>query len=186
MSGSNSLVRGVVCSIMASALLFLYTGLTSAQGEPPQHEIGRSQKSVQESVAAAESVIAEGDIAETCAAQCLQTAKTCLLGMEYCEAQGERFKACAQACRDCSQICRLTGETESRQSQLHEALMPVCVKACEICIAECERHDDDQLRACVESCKACISACKSHLGEEVKSLENEAKNEVSEQSERAK
>jgi hypothetical protein len=36
-----------------------------------------------------------------------------------------------------------------------------CADACEMCAAECSKHDDPQMKECIAACKACEAACRA-------------------------
>lgn len=145
--------------VMCVAVAAIGAAYVHAQGVPGQADVA-----VEKRVETAKEGIADSANAASCAAECLQCANTCLGMIEYCKGQGNAYAGAMQASEDCYQLCKLTGETEERAHQLHMALLPACIKACELCIAACEEHPEDEYcTECIRECRECMNACELHL-----------------------
>ena len=72
-----------------------------------------------------------------------------------------------RTCLDCADICgaaarilvRRTGDDHA----ILRTILRACVEACEICAAECARHDHDHCRMCAETCRECADDCRAAL-----------------------
>ena len=81
---------------------------------------------------------------------------------------------CIRTCLDCSDVCEATYRVATRRTgsnrQLIRTQLATCIEACEICEAECARHENDHCRRCAQMCRECADDCRlalESLNEEV-------------------
>jgi hypothetical protein len=95
-----------------------------------------------------------------CSAICNSCADACL-------AEEMDMTQCIRLCLDCSDVCATTSRVAARRSgsnrELIRAHLAVCIKACELCEAECSRHDNPHCRRCAQMCRECAEDCRSAL-----------------------
>ncbi|MBA16317.1 MAG: four-helix bundle copper-binding protein [Sphingomonas sp.] len=95
-----------------------------------------------------------------CSAICTSCADACI-------AEEMDMRQCIRNCLDCADICTATFTVAARRTASNEALiqamLKLCIQACEICAAECEKHDNDHCRRCTEMCRECAADCKAAL-----------------------
>jgi hypothetical protein len=74
---------------------------------------------------------------------------------------------CIRTCLDCSDVCEATYRIATRRTgsnrELLRAQLAVCVGACELCEAECAKHDNDHCRRCARMCRECAEDCRAAL-----------------------
>lgn len=95
-----------------------------------------------------------------CSAICNSCADACL-------AEAMDMDQCIRTCLDCSDICAATSRIAMRRTgsnrELIRAQLAVCIKACEICEAECAKHDHAHCRRCAQMCRECADDCRTAL-----------------------
>ena len=95
-----------------------------------------------------------------CAAICNSCADACL-------AEDMDMSQCIRTCSDCSDVCEATYRVATRRTgvnrDLIRALLATCIKACEICEAECARHDHPHCQRCAQMCRECADDCRRAL-----------------------
>ena len=95
-----------------------------------------------------------------CAAICTSCADACV-------AEEMDMRQCVRTCLDCSDVCEATYRTATRRTgsnrELIRSLLATCVRACEICEAECAKHDNAHCRRCAQMCRECADDCRRAL-----------------------
>lgn len=95
-----------------------------------------------------------------CAAICNSCADACL-------AEEMDMSQCVRLCLDCSDICEATYRIATRRTgsnrELIRSQLAVCIGACELCEAECAKHDNDHCRRCAQMCRECAEDCRAAL-----------------------
>jgi hypothetical protein len=103
-----------------------------------------------------------------CAAICNSCADACL-------AEEMDMSQCVRTCLDCSDVCEATYRVAARRTgsnvEVIRAMLQTCIRTCDICEAECARHDNDHCRRCSQMCRECAEDCRVALD----SLEAEAR-----------
>ncbi len=95
------------------------------------------------------------DLCQECHDTCLQTIRHCLtMGGDH--AAPEHISLML----DCVSICHTSADFMLRQSAYHVLTCGVCAEVCDACAADCERFDDDFMRACAETCRRCAASCR--------------------------
>jgi hypothetical protein len=91
----------------------------------------------------------------------------CTSCADACSAEDMDMRQCIRTCMDCADVCTATMRVATRRTGSNEAviraMLAACIKACEICAAECARHDDDHCRRCAEMCRECAEDCRKAL-----------------------
>ena len=86
---------------------------------------------------------------------------------DACSADAMDMRQCIRLCSDCSDVCEATYRVASRRTggnrELIRAMLATCVRACELCEAECARHDTDHCRRCATMCRECADDCRAAL-----------------------
>ena len=71
------------------------------------------------------------------------------------------------ACSDCADVCGATARLMVRRTgqdiEMLRVQMEACIRACEICAAECERHDHEHCKLCAQMCRECADDCRKAL-----------------------
>ncbi len=92
-----------------------------------------------------------------CAAICNSCADACL-------AEEMEMRQCIRLCLDCSDVCTATYRVATRRTgsnpELVRATLAVCIQACELCEAECAKHDDPHCRRCARMCRESADVCR--------------------------
>lgn len=97
-----------------------------------------------------------------CSAICTSCADACLA-----EEMVADMRQCVRLCLDCSDVCQATVHVATRRTGSNEALIEsmlrTCIHACELCAAECEKHDNPHCARCAEMCRECAEDCRKAL-----------------------
>ena len=111
-----------------------------------------------------------GDLNEllaTAARHSMFCSNICTSCADACSADKMDMRQCIRTCSDCADICVATAKLSVRRTgqniEMLRAIMETCVKACELCAAECEKHDHDHCRLCAEMCRECAGDCRKAL-----------------------
>jgi hypothetical protein len=95
-----------------------------------------------------------------CAAICNSCADACM-------AEPMDMSQCIRTCLDCSDVCEATYRVASRRTGSNVAvirtLLESCIRTCEICEAECAKHDHAHCRRCATMCRECADDCRAAL-----------------------
>ncbi len=95
-----------------------------------------------------------------CAAICTSCA-------DACSAEPMDMRQCIRLCMDCADVCEATYRVATRRTGRNvaviHAMLSACVQACEICEAECAKHDNDHCRRCAQMCRECAEDCRKAL-----------------------
>lgn len=90
---------------------------------------------------------------------------------DACSAEEMDMAACIRKCMDCADVCTATYRIASRRTAgnvaVIEAQLRACITACEQCIEECGKHDNDHCRRCAKMCRECADDCLKALNEMV-------------------
>jgi len=96
-----------------------------------------------------------------CAAICNSCADACL-------AEEMDMHQCVRTCLDCSDVCEATYRVATRRTGSNvaviRAMLEACIRTCEICEAECAKHDNDHCRRCAQMCRECAEDCRAAVG----------------------
>ena len=94
-------------------------------------------------------------------------AEICTSCADACSAEEMDLRRCIRLCSDCADICTATMKVAVRRTadnlEMLRALLQTCAYACELCAAECERHDHAHCRRCAEMCRECARDCSEAL-----------------------
>ena len=86
---------------------------------------------------------------------------------DACAAEKMEMGQCIRTCSDCADVCTAAYRVATRRTgenrEVIRAVMDACIMACEICAAECEKHDNDHCRRCAAMCRECARDCKAAL-----------------------
>ena len=95
-----------------------------------------------------------------CAALCTSCA-------DACSAEEMDMRQCIRTCLDCADVCTAMSRMAVRQTgednQALRAMFHTCIEICEICAAECAKHDHDHCKRCAEMCRECADDCRKAL-----------------------
>jgi hypothetical protein len=91
----------------------------------------------------------------------------CTSCADACSAEEMDMRDCIRTCMDCADVCGATARLAVRRSSqdiaMLRAQMETCIAACEICAAECERHDHEHCKLCATMCRECADDCRKAL-----------------------
>lgn len=63
---------------------------------------------------------------------------------------------------ECAEICGLTSSSISYEGDFSREILAICINACEMCAAECRRHDKLHCIECAKACEECAKACREY------------------------
>ncbi|AGH48323.1 MULTISPECIES: four-helix bundle copper-binding protein [Sphingomonadales] len=91
----------------------------------------------------------------------------CTSCADACTAEAMDMRQCIRTCLDCADICETTAKVAVRQTGrsilIVQAMLESCIAACDVCAAECERHDHPHCWRCAEMCRECADDCRRAL-----------------------
>lgn len=91
----------------------------------------------------------------------------CTSCADACVAEEMDMAQCIRICLDCADICATTAKLAVRRSaqdvSLLRAQLELCIKSCEVCAAECDRHDHEHCKLCATMCRECAEDCRKAL-----------------------
>jgi hypothetical protein len=92
-------------------------------------------------------------------------AKMCLSCADACLAEDLDMVQCIRLCTDCAAICDTTAAIGLRQTgdndQMLREMLELCARMCDVCAAECERHDHEHCKLCAQMCRECADDCRN-------------------------
>lgn len=95
-----------------------------------------------------------------CSAICNSCADACL-------AEDMDMDQCVRTCLDCSDICAASARVATRRTGSNREVLVsqllACIRACEVCLAECGKHDHDHCRRCAQMCRECADDCRAAM-----------------------
>jgi hypothetical protein len=103
---------------------------------------------------------------QSCISACIQCAQAC----EHCatscllEDDVKMMAECIRLDRDCANVCWTAAAFMSRDSQFTHEICRICTDVCDVCGAECRKHDMEHCQACADSCEACAEECRRMVG----------------------
>ncbi len=111
-----------------------------------------------------------GDLNEalaTAARHAMYCSLICTSCADACLAEPMDMRQCIRICSDCADVCGATARLMVRRTgqdiEMLRAQMEACIQACEICAAECERHDHEHCKLCAQMCRECADDCRKAL-----------------------
>ena len=91
----------------------------------------------------------------------------CTSCADACSAEDMDMTQCIRTCMDCADICAATARLAVRRTGqdigMLQAMLETCIKACELCAAECEKHDHEHCKLCATMCRECADDCRKAL-----------------------
>lgn len=86
---------------------------------------------------------------------------------DACSAEEMDMRQCIRLCMDCSDICEATYRVATRRTgsnrETIRSLLATCIRVCELCEAECAKHDNPHCRRCATMCRECADDCRRAL-----------------------
>ena len=94
-------------------------------------------------------------------------AAICNACADACSAEEMDMRRCIRLCMDCADVCTATYRIATRRTdhnrQLIRTMLAACIEACELCEAECAKHDNAHCRRCAQMCRECARDCREAL-----------------------
>ncbi len=91
----------------------------------------------------------------------------CTSCADACVAEAMDMRDCIRACLDCADVCAATARLAVRRSsqniEMLRAQIETCIAACDLCAAECERHEHEHCKLCMTMCRECADDCRKAL-----------------------
>ena len=91
----------------------------------------------------------------------------CTSCADACSAEDMDMRQCIRTCMDCADICAATATIATRRTGSNEAalkaVLEACIAVCDICAAECARHDHEHCKLCATMCRECADDCRKAL-----------------------
>ena len=107
------------------------------------------------------------DALATAARHAMLCSLFCTSCADACAAEPMDMRQCIRTCLDCADVCAATARLATRRTgqniELLRAQLETCIRACEICAAECGRHDHEHCRLCAQMCRECAEDCRKAL-----------------------
>jgi hypothetical protein len=99
--------------------------------------------------------------------QAMECAAICNACADACSAEAMDMRRCIRLCLDCADVCTATYRVASRRTdhnrQLIRTMLATCIEACDVCRAECEKHEHAHCRRCAAVCRGCAGDCREAL-----------------------
>jgi hypothetical protein len=99
-------------------------------------------------------------------ADCIDACNDCADACDHCaiacleEDDPKPMARCIALDIDCAAICRLAAAFMSRASENAAAMCGLCADICEMCGAECEKHEMAHCQASAYACRDCAEQCR--------------------------
>lgn len=107
------------------------------------------------------------ELLATAARHAMFCAEMCTSCADACVAEDMDMRQCIRSCLDCADICAATAKLAARRTgqniEVLRAMLETCIKVCELCGAECARHDHAHCQLCAEMCRECAADCRAAL-----------------------
>lgn len=91
----------------------------------------------------------------------------CTSCADACLAESADMHQCIRTCADCADVCGATARLAVRRTgqniEMLRTQLEGCIRACELCAAECARHDHEHCRLCAQMCRECADDCRKAL-----------------------
>ena len=91
----------------------------------------------------------------------------CTSCADACVAEQMDMRDCIRTCLDCADVCAATARLGVRRSGQNIDMLRVqietCITACEICAAQCAKHDHEHCKLCMTMCRECADDCRKAL-----------------------
>ena len=91
----------------------------------------------------------------------------CTSCADACSAEEMDMRQCIRTCMDCADICTATAKVATRRTGDNDGMLraqlQACIEACEICAAECAKHDHDHCKRCEAMCREAANDCREAL-----------------------
>ena len=91
----------------------------------------------------------------------------CTSCADACTAEDMDMRQCIRSCLDCADVCGATAKLAVRRTAQNvdvlRRMIETCARICELCAAECERHEHAHCRLCAEMCRECAADCRAAL-----------------------
>ena len=86
---------------------------------------------------------------------------------DACSAEDMDMRQCIRLCLDCSDVCEATYRMATRRTggnrELIRSMLATCIKACELCEAECAKHEHAHCKRGAQMCRECADDCRRAL-----------------------
>lgn len=103
----------------------------------------------------------------TAARHAMFCALMCTSCADACTAEDMDMRQCIRSCLDCADVCSATAKLTMRRTAQNvdvlRTMIETCARICELCAAECERHEHGHCRLCAEMCRECAAGCRAAL-----------------------
>jgi hypothetical protein len=74
------------------------------------------------------------------------------------------MRQCVRMCLDCADICEAACRIALRRTgenvQVIREMLELCARVCDLCAAECEKHDHEHCKLCAQMCRECAEDCR--------------------------
>jgi hypothetical protein len=91
-------------------------------------------------------------------------AKMCRSCADACVAEAVDMGQCIRLCLDCADVCDAAANVALRQTGMNEQtvreLLELCARTCDLCAAECEKHEHEHCKLCAQMCRECAADCR--------------------------
>lgn len=94
-------------------------------------------------------------------------AEICTSCADACSAEPMDMVQCIRSCSDSADVCAATSRLAVRRSgqniEVLRLMLENCAKVCDLCAAECERHQHEHCKLCAQMCRECADDCRAAL-----------------------
>ena len=100
-----------------------------------------------------------------CMAECNNCADACDNCATACLAEDNvgMMQDCIRHDLDCAALCRLAAGYMARGSAHASEICTLCAQVCEVCAAECAKHEHPHCQACAQACRRCAEECRKMI-----------------------
>ena len=103
-------------------------------------------------------------MAENTAIACGDCALECEKGYHHCHqklvAGDNRYAMAERLCIDTATMCHCAGALCARMSPVMGACCRACAECCDMCIAECQKLNDQELQGVITACQRTAESCR--------------------------
>lgn len=101
----------------------------------------------------------------TAARHAMFCALMCTSCADACAAEEMDMRQCIRSCLDCADVCDAAAKLAVRRTgqniEVLRTMLETCAAICDLCAAECERHDHAHCKLCAEMCRECARDCRA-------------------------
>lgn len=103
----------------------------------------------------------------TAARHAMFCAEMCTSCADACVAEEMDMAQCIRSCLDCADVssasARLAVRRTAQNVEVLRLMLESCARVCDLCAAECARHEHGHCQLCAEMCLECAADCRTAI-----------------------